>query len=66
MSGLKDGPKDLEKTLADRNEYLNIPKVGMDENVAFPAFQLNIAAAVDADDGLFCTSTSLMPDPLTP
>lgn len=51
MAGLDGGPEGLKKLLTDRAEYLNIPRVGTDENVAFPTMQLNIAAAVDADQG---------------
>ncbi|KAF6746511.1 hypothetical protein DFP72DRAFT_1076355 [Ephemerocybe angulata] len=50
MSGLESGPEGLDELLKERADYLNVPHVGDPGNTAFPTFQLNIAAAADADD----------------
>lgn len=51
MAGLDDGPDGLKKLLEDRSEYLNVPRVGVNSNVGFPTQQLNIAGAVEAEEG---------------
>ncbi|KAJ3503547.1 hypothetical protein NMY22_g18213 [Coprinellus aureogranulatus] len=52
MAGLDGkGPEGLKKLLEDRAEYLNIPRVGDNDNVGFPTQQLNIAGAVEANEG---------------
>ena len=52
MGGLKYGPDGLEELLKERADYLNIPKVGHVSNVGFPTQQVNLAGAVEADDGM--------------
>jgi hypothetical protein len=51
MSGMKRGPKGLADLMRKRAEYLNTPRVGDPSNVCFPTFQINLASAVEADDG---------------
>lgn len=53
MAGLDRGPKGLKELLEDRAEYLNVPRVGTQHNSALPTFQLNVAAAADAQDGTY-------------
>ena len=53
MTALKIGaPKDYLQLLKDHADMVNLPRVGVDENVAFPAVQANIAPAVASDDAL--------------
>lgn len=53
MMALRIGaPKDYMHQLADHADIVNLPRVGVDENVAFPAVQANIASAVAFDDAL--------------
>lgn len=51
MRGLSRGPEGLEELLTEQVDYRNIPHVGTGENVGFPAFQLNIASAVEQETG---------------
>lgn len=47
MKALRIGaPKDYMQLLEDHADMVNLPRVGVDENVAFPAVQANIAPAV--------------------
>lgn len=59
MSGLSRGGKELVNVLEERSEYLNIPRVGIKENFAFPQVQLNVASAVEPEDGKHSRSQSL-------
>jgi hypothetical protein len=53
MMALKIGaPKDYMQLLEEHADIVNLPRVGVDENVAFPAVQANIAPAVAFDDAL--------------
>lgn len=38
--------------LQEHADIVNLPRVGVDENIAFPAVQANIAPAVAFDDAL--------------
>jgi len=47
MMALKIGtPKDYMQQLQEHADMVNLPRIGVDENVAFPAVQANIAPAV--------------------
>lgn len=53
MTALKIGaPKDYMQKLKDHADMVNLPRVGDDENVAFPAVQVNVAPAVASEDAL--------------
>ena len=53
IQALKIGaPKDYMQLLEEHADMVNLPRVGVDENVAFPAVQANIAPAVALDDAL--------------
>ena len=53
MMALKIGaPKDYMKLLKDHADAVNLPRIGVDENVAFRAIQANIASAVALQDAL--------------
>jgi hypothetical protein len=53
MAALKIGaPKDYMRLLEEHADIVNLPRVGVDENVAFPAMQANIAPAVSFEDAL--------------
>jgi hypothetical protein len=53
MKALKIGaPKDHMQLLEEHADLINLPRVGVDENVAFPAVQANVAPAVSFDDAL--------------
>lgn len=47
MKALRIGaPKDYLQLLEDHADMVNLPRIGVDENIAFPAVQANIAPAV--------------------
>jgi hypothetical protein len=51
MLALKLGaPEDYMKLLQEHADAVNLPRIGIDENVAFPAVQANIAPAVAFQD----------------
>ena len=53
MMALKIGaPKDYMQLLQEHADIVNLPRVGVDENVAFPAVQANLAPAVALSDAL--------------
>lgn len=53
MMALKIGaPKDYMDLLQEHADLVNLPRIGVDENVAFPAMQANLAPAVALDDSL--------------
>jgi len=53
MMALKLGaPKDYMRLLKEHAKMINLPQVSIDENVAFPAVQANIAPAVALKDAL--------------
>jgi hypothetical protein len=53
MMALKIGaPKDYMDLLQEHADLVNLPRVGIDENVAFPAVQANLAPAVALEDAL--------------
>jgi hypothetical protein len=53
MMALKIGaPMDYMQQLEDHANIVNLPRVGVDENVAFPAVQANVAPAVALNDAL--------------
>jgi hypothetical protein len=61
MMALKIGaPKDYMALLKEHAEIVNLPRVGIDENVAFPAVQANVAPAVALHDALGIYSKSYM------
>jgi hypothetical protein len=51
MTALKIGaPRDYIQLLEEHADLVNLPRVGVDENVAFPAVQANVAPAVALED----------------
>ena len=51
MMALKLGtPKDYIQLIQEHADVVNLPRIGTDENVAFPAVQANIAPAVTLQD----------------
>ena len=53
MMALKIGaPNDYMQLLEEHAAMVNLPRVGVDENVAFPAVQANIAPAVSSEEAL--------------
>lgn len=51
MMALKIGaPEDYMRLLQEHADAVNLPRIGVDENVAFPAVQANIASAVTLQD----------------
>jgi hypothetical protein len=53
MTALKIGaPKDYMQLLQEHADSVNLPRVGSDENIAFPAVQANLAPAVALTDAL--------------
>lgn len=53
MTALQIGaPKDYMSLLKEHADVVNLPRVGVDENVAFPAVQANVAPAVALEDAL--------------
>ena len=53
MMALKIGaPKEYMQLLQEHADITNLPRVGVDENVAFPSVQANVAPAVSLDDSL--------------
>ena len=53
MTALKLGaPEDYMQLLQVHADAVNLPRIGVDENVAFPAVQANIAPAVKWEDAL--------------
>jgi hypothetical protein len=53
MMALKIGaPKDYLQLLENHAEMVNLPRIGVHENVAFPAVQANIAPAVALQEAL--------------
>lgn len=53
MTALKIGaPKDYLMLLEEHARMVNLPRVGVDENIAFPAVQANIAPAVAQHEAL--------------
>ena len=52
MTALKLGaPEDYMQCLQEHADAVNLPRIGIDENVAFPAVQANIAPTVTLQDG---------------
>ena len=43
-------PKDYMRLLQEHVDAVNLPQIGIDENIAFPAVQANIAPAVALQD----------------
>ena len=53
MAALKIGaPRDYMDHLKEHANIVNLPRIGVDENVAFPAVQANVAPAVALEDAL--------------
>ena len=51
MMALRIGaPNDYLQLLEEHADMVNLPRVGVDENIAFPAVQANIAPAVSLED----------------
>jgi len=49
ITALEMGPPRLLKITMQQAEVTNLPRIGKDGNVIYPAFQLNIATAVEPD-----------------
>ena len=53
MAALKIGaPEDYLQLLKEHTEMVNLPQIGIDENITFPAVQANIASAIAWKDAL--------------
>lgn len=53
MMALKLGaPKDYIQLLQEHADLVNLPRVGINENIAFPAVQANVAPAVSLQEAL--------------
>ena len=53
MMALKLGaPEDYMRLIQEHADAVNLPRIGIDENVAFPAVQANIVPAVTWQDAL--------------
>ena len=53
MAALKIGmPEDYMWLLKEHANMVNLPRIGIDENVAFPVVQVNVAPAVALEDAL--------------
>jgi hypothetical protein len=53
MAALKIGaPEDYMRLLKEHADIVNLPRIGVDENVAFPAVQANIAPAIPLKEAL--------------
>jgi hypothetical protein len=53
MMALKLGaPHDYMRILQEHADFVNLPRIGVDENIAFPGAQGNIAPAVALADAL--------------
>lgn len=51
MKAFKFGaPEDYMQLLQEHADLVNLPRVGIDENIAFPAVQANVAPAVTLQD----------------
>jgi len=51
MEALKIGaPKEYMEQLKEHADVVNLPRIGVDENVAFPAVQANVAPATALQD----------------
>jgi hypothetical protein len=46
MKGLEQGPEDLINKMHTQAAFSNTPRIGITDNVCYPAFQLNITPAV--------------------
>ena len=49
MTALRDGPDSLLDALERQADVLNLPRVGTDDNFAFPTMQVNLSATKHAD-----------------
>jgi hypothetical protein len=53
MAALKIGaPEDYMRLLKEHADIVNLPRIGVDENVAFPAVQANVAPAIALKEAL--------------
>jgi hypothetical protein len=51
IAALKLGaPDDYMRLLREHADAVNLPRIGIDDNVAFPAVQANVAPAVSLQD----------------
>ena len=51
MKALEIGaPKEYMTQLKEHADMVNLPRIGVDDNVAFPAVQANIAPAIAFED----------------
>jgi hypothetical protein len=53
MAALRQGPADLVENLESHAELIDMPRIGTDDNFAFPNMQLNISPASPASAGVF-------------
>lgn len=60
MAALKIGaPEDYMQLLKEHADIINLPRIGINENVAFPAVQANIAPAVPLKEALGASLSTL-------
>jgi hypothetical protein len=51
ITSLLYGPEDAAKTLKMQADMINCPRIGSDDNFAYPTMQLNTAPAESAKSG---------------
>jgi hypothetical protein len=44
MGSLSKGPEDAQEVLKLQSDLINAPRIGTDDNFAFPAMQFNVAS----------------------
>ena len=52
MAALREGPEDLIENLERHADLIDLPRIGTNDNFAFPNMQLNIAPASAAGSGI--------------
>lgn len=53
MDSLAVAPQELSESLQIQSEAINAPRIGTDDNYAYPSMQLNYAAAEKEGSGKF-------------
>lgn len=51
MDSLRSAPKEYAESLKIQSEAINAPRIGTDDNFAYPTMQLNNAAGEKEEDG---------------
>jgi len=53
MTALRQGPPDLLQNLENHTELIDLPRIGTDDNFAYPNMQLNISPAASLGSSMF-------------